>query len=90
MKLPANYNELSQRGRREARLQYVEMQKGLCYHCGKPLDKEPKHNHKINWSLFPPNFLGNPVHLHHNHETGETIGAVHAYCNALLWQYYGE
>lgn len=31
-----------------------------------------------------------PVHLHHDHKTGLTIGAVHAKCNAVLWQYYGE
>jgi len=45
---------------------------------------------RIDWDLFPPGFLKNPVHLHHNHDTGMTIGAVHAYCNAVLWQYYGE
>jgi hypothetical protein len=28
--------------------------------------------------------------LHHCHQTGLTIGAVHAKCNAVLWQYHGE
>ena len=41
-------------------------------------------------SLFPPNFFKWPVHLHHSHDTGMTIGAVHARCNAVLWQYHGE
>jgi hypothetical protein len=41
-------------------------------------------------SLFPKNFLKWPVHLHHSHDTGMTIGAVHSYCNAVLWQYHNE
>jgi hypothetical protein len=45
---------------------------------------------KINVDLFPPNFFKWPVHLHHDHRTGMTIGAVHCRCNAVLWQYHGE
>jgi hypothetical protein len=66
-------------------------------HCGRSLkgpstydpsvnDKAPK----IDASLFPPTMFKYPVHLHHNHVTGMTIGAVHALCNAVLWQYLGE
>lgn len=44
----------------------------------------------VNMKLFPPNFFKHPVHLHHDHQTGMTIGAVHNHCNAVLWQYYGE
>lgn len=44
----------------------------------------------INWKLFPKEFLKNPIHLHHSHDTDMTLGAVHAYCNAVLWQYHGE
>jgi hypothetical protein len=44
----------------------------------------------INEKIFPPNFFKYPVHLHHDHNTGMTIGAVHAYCNAVLFQYHGE
>ena len=40
--------------------------------------------------LFPESFFKYPVHLHHSHDTGKTIGAVHAYCNAVLWEYYGQ
>jgi hypothetical protein len=40
--------------------------------------------------LFPELFLKYPVHLHHSHVTGLTIGAVHAYCNAVLWVYHDE
>jgi hypothetical protein len=44
----------------------------------------------INLRLFPPNFLKYPIHLHHCHDTGMTIGAVHCHCNAVLWQYLGK
>jgi hypothetical protein len=40
--------------------------------------------------LFPPNFLKYPVHLQHNHDTDMTEGAVHARCNAVMWQYHGR
>lgn len=33
------------------------------------------------------NFLQHPIHLQHNHTTGMTEGAVHNYCNAVMWQY---
>ena len=44
----------------------------------------------VDLSLFPQAFFKYPVHLHHDHETGLTLGAVHSYCNAVLWQYLGE
>ena len=44
----------------------------------------------IDEELVPENFFKYPVHLHHSHYTGMTIGAVHANCNAVLWQYHGE
>ena len=40
--------------------------------------------------LFPAFFLSHPIHLQHNHETNMTEGAVHARCNAVLWQYEGR
>jgi hypothetical protein len=92
-KLPVNYNALTQRERRVVREQYISEQDGKCHHCHAPLDGEPSveiRSESINLRLFPPNFLSNPVHLHHNHNTGMTIGAVHARCNAVLWQYHGE
>ena len=91
--LPANYKRLSRAERKEVRQAYIEKQKGLCYFCHGPLNKKPDKEvteKRIDWDLFPDGFLKNPVHLHHSHETGLTLGAVHAYCNAVLWQYYGE
>lgn len=91
--IPSNYNELSQNERRLVRAEYIKIQNGLCYHCGNNLT-DPAHveimSKKINKNLFPKNFFNWPIHLHHDHKTGLTIGAVHCHCNAVLWQYYGE
>jgi len=91
--LPVNYDKTPPAGRRMVREAYIEFQKGLCSHCDNPLHGKPSKSVKDLWvdkSLFPKGFFSNPVHLHHSHETGMTIGAVHCYCNAVLWQYHGE
>lgn len=93
MTLPAVYGDLTWQERRDVRNEYALLQHGLCRHCGEPLDGEPSSKVKsmnINWRLFPANFMKHPVHLHHSHETGLTLGAVHNRCNAVLWQYHGE
>lgn len=69
------------------------MQMGRCMYCFQPLSGEPSKtvlDKQIDWSLFPNNFLKHPVHLQHDHDTDETEGAVHAYCNAVMWQYEGR
>jgi len=78
--------------RRTVREEYIKLQDERCYHCGADLDGNPydPDDRTINKALFPEGFFKYPVHLHHNHDTGMTIGAVHAYCNAILWQFYGE
>jgi len=91
--LPVDYTQLTQSQRREVREQYTHVQGGNCAHCGTPLWGEPAKEimgKRLKMRLFPPNFLLHPVHLHHSHDTGMTIGAVHARCNAVLWQYHGE
>ncbi len=90
---PAHYSKLSPKGRRAVREAYVQAQKGLCYHCGAKLSGEPDKDimgYAVDWGLFPTGFLNFPVHLHHDHNTDLTIGAVHARCNAVLWQFFGE
>ena len=87
---PIDYYGATWQERKKIREQYAIEQDNKCYFCGRPLNEKPNQNKKINWKLFPKNFLQYPVHLHHNHETGMTIGAVHAYCNAVLWQYHNE
>lgn len=91
--LPVKYSTLTPKERRAVRLQYVKAQEGKCWFCLCSLRGEPDErvvNTKINTSLFPENFFDYPVHLHHSHDTGLTLGAVHNKCNAVLWQYFGQ
>ncbi len=91
--LPVNYDELAAQERRAVREEYIRRQNGLCQHCSSSLAEPPPAkilDLPINERLFPANFFKWPVHLHHDHETGMTIGAVHSRCNAVLWQYHGE
>lgn len=84
------YNLLSSTEKRIVREKYISFQKGKCFYCKEDLFKiPPKHitDKPINLRLFPINFLKSPIHLQHNHITGMTEGAVHAYCNAVMWQY---
>jgi hypothetical protein len=93
MNLPVNYDELHYTERRAVREEYIDLQGGACCHCGEALSGKPAAkvaNKRVNKKLFPKTFFKWPVHLHHNHDTGMTIGAVHNYCNAVLWQYHGE
>ena len=93
MNLPINYTTTHYSIRKQAREQYVKEQDGLCKHCNAPLSIIPYELIKkfpINKALFPAGMFDYPVHLHHCHKTDMTIGAVHAHCNAILWQYKGE
>lgn len=88
-----NYEKLTQPERAVLRGRYVEAQGGRCHHCSEALSGNPSAKvmgASINWRNFPRNFLRHPVHLHHSHRTRMTIGAVHARCNAYLWEYHGE
>lgn len=88
--LPIVYILLTWQEKRAVREQYIEEQEGKCYYCESSLDKPPPasiQEKKIDWSLFPPGFLEYPIHLQHNHKTGLTEGAIHSYCNAVMWQY---
>lgn len=90
--LPVEYSKLEWWEKKEVREQYIKQQKGLCSFCKEPLSKpSAKYSKKkVNKKLFPSSFFKHPVHLHHDHYTDLTIGAVHCKCNAILWQYYGE
>ena len=91
--LPVEYSSLGPYEKRPVREQYVKKQKGLCYFCKESLEgpaRQDVRRAKINESLFPRNFFSHPIHLHHDHNTDLTLGAVHSRCNAYLWQYLGE
>lgn len=91
--IPAHYSKLGSARRRAVRERYVELQGGLCYHCKHDLDGPPSPGVRalpLREASFPAHFFDHPVHLHHCHKSDLTIGAVHARCNAVLWQYHGE
>ena len=91
--LPIKYSKATWQERRAAREEYQRLQSGLCFYCETLLTQEPPKwvtNKPIKWHIFPPQFLTYPVHLQHDHKTDLTEGAVHAYCNAVMWQYEGR
>lgn len=91
--LPVDYTKLDWTERKAVREQYIREQNNMCYYCNCRLDEEaPEYirEMKIDWDLFPDNFLESPIHLQHDHNTGMTEGAVHNYCNAVMWIYEGK
>jgi len=55
MELPVDYRKLSQKQRREVRLQYIAEQSNMCMYCGGNLSEiAPVHitRKSINWKLF--------------------------------------
>lgn len=84
---------LTTKERRAVREAYAKAQNGLCSHCKNPLNGPPSSlilSAPLTKELFPENFFDYPVHLHHDHNTGLTVGAVHNRCNAFLWEHLGE
>ena len=88
--LPIKYTDAHWTVRKAARERYVELQGGICCHCGAPLSGPSDEDRNVNENALPSGFFRYPVHLHHDHHTDYTIGAVHAHCNAVLWEHYGE
>lgn len=91
MELPVMYHDLEPADKILVRNSYINIQKGKCWYCNCDLNGPPPKNltdKYINWNMFPPKFLKNPIHLQHDHKTGLTEGAVHAFCNAYLWHYH--
>jgi hypothetical protein len=87
---PRRYSKLTPDERRRLREAYIKDQKDLCWYCHSSLYHPPPIkilSKPIKWFLFPEGFMNHPIHLQHDHMTDRTEGAVHAYCNAVLWQY---
>ncbi len=92
-KLPTDYTKLKWYERREVRQLYILKQKGKCFFCKEDLlQPAPKKitDKKIDWSYFPENFLKYPIRLQHCRKSRFTEGAVHNYCNAVMWQYHNR
>lgn len=88
---PRKYSKLSWQERKRLRNEYVKAQNRLCYYCNSSLDEPPPDgitNKPIDITLYPQGFLDSPIHLQHCHVTDRTEGAVHAYCNAILFEYH--
>lgn len=93
---PQRYRDLNANQHRKLRDEYVEYFRGRCLYCDGQLDDEPhefvrQSADEIEWDNLPGSkegFLKNPVHLHHDHETGLTLGPIHALCNAHSWHFY--
>jgi len=93
IELPVIYANLHWTEVRIIREAYISKQKNKCWYCKQSLKKKPTKimkRYPIDRELFPPGFFNYPVHLHHSHNSGLTIGAVHSYCNAVLRHYHGE
>ena len=91
--LPVLYEHCDTKTRKLVREQYAKLQNNCCWYCNALLSDKPSSEIMklyIDRSLFPKNFFKWPIHLHHDHDTGLTIGAVHNRCNAILWQYHGQ
>lgn len=92
--IPAYYDNLTFYERRMVREEYILLQKGLCYYCNCTLDSDAplslRERFPLDQRRWGPEFLKHPIHLHHCHRSGLTLGATHAYCNAILAQYHGE
>lgn len=91
--LPVYYDNLNWREKANVRNQYIRKQDGKCFYCGENLSDPPPDRitkKYLRMEIFPKGFLDHPVHLQHDHISGLTEGAVHAYCNGVMWQYEGR
>lgn len=98
--LPMPYDELRRnwRKKRFVRDAYRAFQDDACCICGGLLapygdaPKKTRENLEILEAVIGKGEAINlsklqrwPTHLHHNHETGLTVGAAHGACNIWLW-----
>ena len=93
MELPVRYSLLGPTEKRMVREEYISRQGGICMFCHENIyDPPPARvlSKTLQMRLFPKGFLQYPIHLQHNHHTDMTEGAIHAYCNGVLWQYHGR
>jgi len=94
LKFPIPYSDISNPAMRSSIREWlINRQRGKCWFCNEPLEgnpPEPILSDPIDTNLFPPRFFYYDIHIHHDHKTDLVQGAVHARCNAWLWQYHGK
>lgn len=93
MNLPVNYRKLKPHQKRAVREEYLRLQGGECCFCGASLSVKSPYEEdgtQVHRERYPPGFFDNPVHLHHDHITDLTIGAIHSYCNAVSFDYFED
>lgn len=86
MELPQNYERISRYKRKLVRDEYIRIQDGNCWFCKGKLNESSLYDH-VSTVEFVKGFYNHPIHLHHDHGTGMTIGAVHAKCNGVSYCY---
>lgn len=86
LELPTKYSSLSGERLAVVKEAYICLQRERCWLCGGNLYELPNH------VVDNPNLIGlcssqlaeqHPLHLHHNHDTGLTLGVAHAECNII-------
>lgn len=86
LELPTKYSSLTGERKSAVKEAYICLQRDRCWLCGDDLYDPPK------FLVENPNYMplcGNqlaehsPLHLHHDHKTGLTLGVTHAECNIL-------
>ena len=91
--LPVDYTKLHWTERKAVREQYIKLQNNKCLYCGEDLDAPPPNKilkMEVPKEFFPSGFFDYPIHLQHDHITEMTEGAVHSYCNAVMWVWDGK
>ena len=87
LELPTKYSSLSGERLSAVKEAYICLQRERCWLCGNNLYELSKYL-VDNPKLMP--LCGNelaeryPLHLHHDHDTGLTLGVTHAECNIII------
>jgi len=86
LELPIKYSSLSGERLSAVKEAYTCLQRERCWLCGNNLWDLPK------YIVENPKLMGlcgnqlaehSPLHLHHDHDTGLTLGVTHAECNII-------
>ena len=91
LELPTKYSSLSGERLSAVKEAYICLQRERCWLCGNNLWGLPKYiveNPKLMALCFNKLAEQMPYHLHHDHDTGLTLGVTHAECNIIIGTTY--